>query len=103
MIQTHEQRISLCHIIFFLQELARKLRPSTLRAKFGKTKVQNAVHCTDLPEDGLLEVILNFFCKVIRQRNKSGFHNQSVLLRLNLFSYHDMFWSSWDHFCCADG
>jgi hypothetical protein len=42
-----------------LQELARKLRPSTLRAKFGKTKVQNAVHCTDLPEDGLLEVILS--------------------------------------------
>jgi hypothetical protein len=59
MVQTHEQRISLCHIIFFLQELARKLRPSTLRAKFGKTKVQNAVHCTDLPEDGLLEVILS--------------------------------------------
>jgi hypothetical protein len=45
---------------FFLQELARKLRPSTLRAKFGKTKVQNAVHCTDLPEDGLLEVILKY-------------------------------------------
>jgi nucleoside diphosphate kinase len=40
-----------------LQELARKLRPNTLRARFGKTKVQNAVHCTDLPEDGLLEVI----------------------------------------------
>jgi hypothetical protein len=36
------------------------LRPSTLRAKFGKTKVQNAVHCTDLPEDGLLEVILKY-------------------------------------------
>lgn len=43
----------------FLQELARELRPNTLRAKFGKTKVQNAVHCTDLPEDGLLEVILS--------------------------------------------
>jgi nucleoside-diphosphate kinase len=23
---------------------------------FGVDKVQNAVHCTDLPEDGLLEV-----------------------------------------------
>jgi hypothetical protein len=43
----------------FLQELARKLRPNTLRAKFGKTKVHNAVHCTDLPEDGLLEVFLS--------------------------------------------
>ncbi|XP_059731419.1 nucleoside diphosphate kinase homolog 7 isoform X1 [Bos taurus] len=36
-------------------EIARHLRPGTLRAIFGKTKIQNAVHCTDLPEDGLLE------------------------------------------------
>ncbi|CAI5772986.1 nucleoside diphosphate kinase 7 isoform X2 [Podarcis lilfordi] len=37
-------------------EIARFLRPGTLRAIFGKNKIQNAVHCTDLPEDGLLEV-----------------------------------------------
>ncbi|NWU75920.1 NDK7 kinase, partial [Onychorhynchus coronatus] len=37
-------------------ELARHLRPGTLRAVFGKNKIQNAVHCTDLPEDGILEV-----------------------------------------------
>lgn len=37
-------------------EIARHLRPSTLRARFGKDKVKNAVHCSDLPEDGLLEV-----------------------------------------------
>ncbi|NXL83919.1 NDK7 kinase, partial [Alectura lathami] len=37
-------------------EIARHLRPGTLRAAFGKNKIQNAVHCTDLPEDGLLEV-----------------------------------------------
>ncbi|KAM7178118.1 nucleoside diphosphate kinase homolog 7 isoform 2-T2 [Macrochelys suwanniensis] len=36
-------------------EIARHLRPGTLRAIFGKNKIQNAVHCTDLPEDGLLE------------------------------------------------
>lgn len=36
-------------------ELARILRPNTIRAKFGSTKVRNAVHCTDLPEDGALE------------------------------------------------
>ncbi|KAL7983443.1 hypothetical protein Chor_000319 [Crotalus horridus] len=36
-------------------EIARYLRPGTLRARFGKNKIQNAVHCTDLPEDGLLE------------------------------------------------
>lgn len=37
-------------------EIARHLRPRTLRALFGKDKINNAVHCTDLPEDGILEV-----------------------------------------------
>jgi nucleoside-diphosphate kinase len=31
------------------------LKPETLRAKFGESRVKNAVHCTDLPEDGSLE------------------------------------------------
>uniref|UniRef100_A0A3P8XTR1 Nucleoside diphosphate kinase homolog 7 n=1 Tax=Esox lucius TaxID=8010 RepID=A0A3P8XTR1_ESOLU len=44
-------------------EIARHLRPSTLRALYGKTKVQNAVHCSDLPEDGLLEV--QYFFKIL--------------------------------------
>ncbi|XP_013194167.1 nucleoside diphosphate kinase 7 [Amyelois transitella] len=44
-------------------EIARLLRPNTLRAKLGKTKVQNAVHCSDLPEDGLLEV--EYFFKIL--------------------------------------
>ncbi|XP_046893232.1 nucleoside diphosphate kinase 7 isoform X2 [Hypomesus transpacificus] len=44
-------------------EIARHLRPTTLRALFGKTKVQNAVHCTDLPEDGVLEV--QYFFKIM--------------------------------------
>ncbi|XP_046417965.1 nucleoside diphosphate kinase 7 [Neodiprion fabricii] len=44
-------------------DIARQLRPETLRAKYGKTKVQNAVHCSDLPEDGLLEV--EYFFKIL--------------------------------------
>ncbi|XP_057585077.1 nucleoside diphosphate kinase 7 isoform X3 [Hippopotamus amphibius kiboko] len=44
-------------------EIARHLRPGTLRAIFGKTKIQNAVHCTDLPEDGILEV--QYFFKIL--------------------------------------
>ena len=43
---------------YFLQEICRHLRPNTLRAKYGFDKVQNAVHCTDLPEDGTLEVCI---------------------------------------------
>jgi nucleoside-diphosphate kinase len=37
-------------------EVAKHLRPDTLRAEHGLDRVRNAVHCTDLPEDGLLEV-----------------------------------------------
>ncbi|XP_071085099.1 nucleoside diphosphate kinase homolog 7-like [Haliotis cracherodii] len=44
-------------------EIARHLRPRTLRALFGTDKVRNAVHCTDLPEDGLLEV--EYFFKIL--------------------------------------
>ena len=31
---------------------ATEIRPKTIRAKFGVDSVKNAVHCTDLPDDG---------------------------------------------------
>ena len=37
-------------------EIARHLRPQTLRALYGKDKIKNALHCTDLPDDCSLEV-----------------------------------------------
>ncbi len=37
-------------------DIAKTIRKNSLRAKFGLDKVLNAVHCTDLPEDGILEV-----------------------------------------------
>lgn len=37
-------------------EQAKSLRPKSIRALFGKDKVRNAVHCTDLLEDALIEV-----------------------------------------------
>lgn len=37
-------------------EIAKHLRPDTIRAKYGSDRVRNAVHCTDMPEDGSLEV-----------------------------------------------
>jgi len=36
-------------------QIGQTLRKETLRAKFGQTKELNAVHCTDLEEDGVLE------------------------------------------------
>ncbi|XP_020813102.1 nucleoside diphosphate kinase 7 [Drosophila serrata] len=44
-------------------EIAKLLRPHTLRAKFGKSKVQNAIHCTDLPDDCNLE--LQYMFKIV--------------------------------------
>ena len=37
-------------------ELATHLHTSSLRALYGTSKVKNAVHCTDLPENAPLEV-----------------------------------------------
>ena len=37
-------------------EIASHLHPHSLRALYGSSKVENCVHCTDLPEDGPLEV-----------------------------------------------
>mmetsp|Transcript_12765 Transcript_12765/g.44718 ORF Transcript_12765/g.44718 Transcript_12765/m.44718 type:complete len:344 (-) Transcript_12765:148-1179(-) len=36
-------------------EMARKIRPESLRARFGESRIKNAVHATDLDEDGELE------------------------------------------------
>ena len=36
-------------------EIAKNLRPNTIRARFGIDRTRNAIHCTDLPEDGVLE------------------------------------------------
>eukprot|EP00904_Undaria_pinnatifida_P008389 jgi/Undpi1/4680/HiC_scaffold_18.g08034.m1 len=36
-------------------EVARALYPDSIRARLGVREETNAVHCTDLPEDGLLE------------------------------------------------
>jgi len=48
-------------------EVAKHLRPETLRAQFGLDRVRNAIHCTDLPEDGLLEV--EYFFNILYNRN----------------------------------
>lgn len=37
-------------------EMARVLRPASVRAQFGLNKLKNGIHCTDLAEDAGLEV-----------------------------------------------
>jgi len=44
-------------------DIARILRPTTLRAKFGRDKVRSAVHCTDLDEDCNLEI--DYFFRIM--------------------------------------
>jgi nucleoside-diphosphate kinase len=47
-------------------EIARQLRPNTLRALFGTDRVKNAVHCTDLTDDGVLEV--QYFFELLQEK-----------------------------------
>jgi len=44
----------------FDPDVARALQPDTIRARFGLDRTKNAVHCTDLPEDGVVEVAAFF-------------------------------------------
>ena len=46
-------------------DLARVLRPASLRARFGTNHILNAVHCTDLPEDGRLET--QYFFQILQK------------------------------------
>lgn len=45
-------------------DVARQIRPNSLRANFGCDKYKNAVHCTDLPEDTVLE--LDYLFKIVK-------------------------------------
>ena len=39
----------------YVPEVAKTLRPNTLRAKYGRDPTQNAVHCSDIEEHGEIE------------------------------------------------
>jgi nucleoside-diphosphate kinase len=45
-------------------EIAKHLKSESLRAQFGLDKVKNAVHCTDMPEDGVIEC--EYFFKILQ-------------------------------------
>ncbi|RLO11301.1 hypothetical protein DYB28_010105, partial [Aphanomyces astaci] len=60
-IKTTDLPLSFCGP--FDVHVARELAPTTLRGIYGHTNMQNAVHCTDSPEDGSLET--QFFFRVL--------------------------------------
>ncbi|KAG5175504.1 nucleoside diphosphate kinase [Tribonema minus] len=45
-------------------EMAKELRPGSLRALFGRDNVRSGVHCTELPEDGVAEC--QYFFEVLQ-------------------------------------
>eukprot|EP01139_Manchomonas_bermudensis_P001583 Amastigsp_a2338_24.p1 type:complete len:378 gc:universal Amastigsp_a2338_24:1167-34(-) len=45
--------------------VAARVRPTSIRAVFGRNLIENAVHCTDLETDGEIEVA--YFFKVLQQ------------------------------------
>ncbi|DAZ98151.1 TPA: hypothetical protein N0F65_005617 [Lagenidium giganteum] len=51
-------------------EMAKELQPQTIRARYGIDRVRNAVHCTDLPEDGTLEC--EYFFEILSKRQLKG-------------------------------
>lgn len=51
-------------------EMAKELKPHTLRVRYGHDCVRNAVHCTDLPEDGVSEC--EYFFDILSRRQLRG-------------------------------
>ncbi|BHF68316.1 Nucleoside diphosphate kinase 7 [Sparganum proliferum] len=46
-------------------EIARYLKPETIRARFGINLIKNALHCTDLPDDVPIEI--DFFFRILEK------------------------------------
>ena len=69
-------------------EIAKYLRPDTIRTKFGFDRVRNAVHCTDLPEDGVIEVRQSYhlisFSVNISSRSCKTISENSFLFTLDI-------------------
>ena len=51
-------------------EVAKELYPDTIRAHFGKDRTRNAIHCTDLPKDGVMEC--EYFFKILTNLRVAG-------------------------------
>ena len=60
--------------------IAQRIQPSTLRAKYGQVghgRTHNAVHCTDLPEESILETAYFFDILLSNQRKLHAKHLQN--------------------------
>lgn len=65
-------------------EVARLIRPDCIRAEFGVDKPKNAVHCTDLPEDGRLES--EYFFSILRKSDAITFHRDPMVSSYTSFN-----------------
>eukprot|EP00831_Metopus_contortus_P058105 TRINITY_DN50344_c0_g1_i1.p1 TRINITY_DN50344_c0_g1~~TRINITY_DN50344_c0_g1_i1.p1 ORF type:complete len:250 (+),score=25.29 TRINITY_DN50344_c0_g1_i1:181-930(+) len=61
-------------------ETARSTSPTSLRAQFGVNRISNAVHCTDLPEDGVLEC--EYFFSILKKQQTFLLHQSVQFLSL---------------------
>lgn len=52
-----------CHAGPWDVNMAKELCSKSIRALFGRDRIRNAVHCTDLPKDGVIEV--EYFFKIL--------------------------------------
>jgi len=66
-------------------EVARLVRPNSLRAEFGEDVVRNALHCTDLPEDGVVES--EYFFSILQKVNAVAFNRQPVVSSYTGYNY----------------
>jgi nucleoside-diphosphate kinase len=66
-------------------EVARLIRPDSLRAEFGEDTVKNAVHCTDLPEDGVLES--EYFFSILQKNESISFNRVPTVSSFTSFKY----------------
>ncbi len=47
--------LNVWHVFLISYQMAKELRPGTVRALFGVDLIRNALHCTDLDSDGIAE------------------------------------------------
>eukprot|EP01041_Mallomonas_annulata_P006073 gene6073-12256_t len=67
--------------------IAKEIRPGTIRALFGIDKIRSAIHCTDLPTDGVYECeycfnIMTHFCSYLSAKHMVTLSKDDILFEV---------------------